>query len=343
MIRMGIAGAGGLGRVHWGNFANDPRVAVVAIADLMEDRRQGRLDGVNFNIKQEDKTTGAEPARAYSAYAELCTDPNVDAVCICLPTDLHCDATIRALEAGKHVLCEKPIALTPADGRKMLATAAAANRTLMVGHCLRFWPEYEAVEQAIRDGRYGRVLAASFTRVGNVPYWGRPDNWFTNMQRSGGPVIDVHIHDADLCVAWWGRPDDVSVGGSFAGDLPNMLHSRWRYANGPAVQFETGWDPIRGGFFYFGFKISFERAVLAYDSRNDRGLQLFSDGDGQVIETAKTSAYEAEDRYFIDCLTKGLPVDRCPPQQSLLSLECVAQEARRLAEACGRPWPLPGN
>ena len=145
--------------------------------------------------------------RLYPSFEALLDDPTVDAVDICLPNDLHREFAVRALQAGKHVLCEKPIALTLEDADAMIAAARRAGRFLMIGHVLRFWPEYRAGQGAHRcrcawenrwpcpPGGWSRCWPAhkATGAGGTIP------------RRSGGAVLDMQIHDLDAFCWFFGR------------------------------------------------------------------------------------------------------------------------------------------
>lgn len=336
MLRIGMVGIGGLGQMHLRNYLKFDDVEVVALADLDKNLREGKFADIEVNLGKPDESVKIGAVRSYADYHEMYADDDIDVVSICLPTDLHAGAAITALEAGKNVFCEKPIAITVEQGRHMLDAAVANHKTLMIGHSLRFKADYLAVERILQSGIYGKVLAASFARCGAAPGWGS-GNWFSSPKRSGGAVVDLHIHDADLCVWWWGKPADISAGGAFVGDSPNILHSRWRYENGPAVQFETSWDPTGTVPFYYGFRIIFEKATAIFDSRTSKGIELFTEtesGKNILEDMEQTHHLELEDRYFLDCVSQNRFPDRCPPAESLLALECVIEEARQLKRLC---------
>lgn len=321
MIRLGIAGAGAWGQLHLANFLKHPQVRVVAVAT-----RSGRLADNHPNRDQTQTARALTDVRMFTDFRELSTAADIDAVCVALPTHLHAEATLLALKAGKHVFCEKPMALTVAEARQMAETARASGKTLMIAHCLRFWPEYLAAERLVRSERYGRVIAASFSRCGGLPTWGS-DHWFHDPRRSGGAVIDLHIHDVDVCIWLWGKPAQIIANGAH----PNHVHSQWRYPTGPAVQLEAAWDAVPPGQFYFNFRIALERATLLFDTRLNAGLQLATAQGVATVPVEAGSGYEAEAHYFLNCLLAGKPVDRCPPADSLLSLECCVETARQLA------------
>jgi predicted dehydrogenase len=164
MLHIGIAGVGGLGQIHLKNYRKRRDVHISALATL-----SGKIRAAKTNLAENETPFDFASVPVYTGYEKLCTDPNVDVVSINLPTDLHAPAAVRALEAGKHVFCEKPMARTPAEASKMLDAAKASGKLLMIGQCLRFWPEYVAAETIIREGRYGRALVASFARCGGKP------------------------------------------------------------------------------------------------------------------------------------------------------------------------------
>ena len=130
----------------------------------------------------------------YATLDELLEDPQIDVVDICLPTSMHVDSALRALRAGKHVFLEKPIALSLRDADRLIAAAERANRQFMVAHVLRYFPEFALVKKLVDEGEHGPVLAAHFKRIIARPAW-----WDRRTCRAtGGPAIDLHIHDADF-------------------------------------------------------------------------------------------------------------------------------------------------
>src|SRR5262249_39097345 len=122
-------------------------------------------------------------------------DPEVDAVDVCLPTPLHRSVAERALAAGKHVLLEKPIALTVEDADAIVAAAAAVpDRVFMVGMVLRFWPEYVELQRRMAARELGRPLAVQASRLSPPADW---NDWMADHAQSGGPAVDLMIHDFD--------------------------------------------------------------------------------------------------------------------------------------------------
>ncbi len=321
MLHLGIAGVGGLGQLHLKNYLKRRDVHVVALAT-----RTGKISGGQTNLTETGQSLVPPGAIVQAGYENVCDNPNIDVVSINLPTDLHAPAAIRALEAGKHVFCEKPIARHPADARRMVDAAHAAGKLLMIGHCLRFFPVYVAAHEIIRTGQHGKVLSASFTRCGGAPTWGS-EGWFLNYPRSGGAVIDLHIHDVDVALWWWGKPAHIEA----TGVAPNLIYSRWRYENGPVVQFECAWDPVPRSPFYYNFKIILERASLLFDTRLAAGLQLATADKLETIPVPTANGYAVEDDYFLDTVLHGGDLARCPPAAALTALDVATTTATQLA------------
>ena len=320
MLQLGIAGVGGLGQLHLKNYLKRRDVQVIALAT-----RTGKITTGQTNLNEAGQSLVPAGAIVHAGYEKVCDDPRLDVVSINLPTDLHAPAAIRALENGKHVFCEKPIARHPAEAHRMLAAAKASGKLLMIGHCLRFFPEYVAADKIIRSGQYGKVLGASFARSGGMPTWGS-ELWFIKPARSGGAVIDLHIHDVDVALWWWGAPAKIEA----TGISPYLIYSRWHYAHGPVVQFECAWDPVPKSPFYYSFKIILEHATLLYDTRINLGLQLATATALEPVPLDKTSGYEQEDNYFLDAVVNGGNLDRCLPAAGALALEYATETARQL-------------
>jgi predicted dehydrogenase len=142
-------------------------------------------------------------------WEEAVADTSIDAIDICAPNDLHAPIAIAAARAGKHVLVEKPMALTLAEADAMIAAAREAGVLLMVAHNLRFVPIYERIKELVAEGAIGRPLTARgvFMHAGPDEFWGADTAWFWDESRAGGgSLLDMGIHMIDL-VRWFiGQP-----------------------------------------------------------------------------------------------------------------------------------------
>jgi predicted dehydrogenase len=280
---------------------------------------------------------GARPTLNFS---EILEDPVIDVVDICLPTDLHADFAVRALEAGKHVVCEKPMALNLADADRMIEAANHSGKRLMIAHCIRFWPEYEVLERLVREGRLGRLLSLNLTRYGAFPAWSS-DNWLADERRAGGGALDMHIHDTDFARYLLGEPDRVVSHGTRDARGVSHIFSTMKFGE-TIVQLEGGWNLPTNAPFKMAFRAVFERGVAIFDGGP---LTIYEEGkEPGVPEVASMAAkggggnisdlggYFFELKYFYDRLRSGEPLDRITPESSRESLALTLEEIRQVTE-----------
>ncbi len=200
-LRVGVIGAGFIGRVHMRTFGEAEGAEVVACTDVSVDL-----------AKAAAKEHGI--AHAYASAAELIASPEVDAVVVAVPNSLHAELTVQALEAGKHVLCEKPMALNSAAARKIVEAEKRTGKTVMVAHQMRWLAAPQETHKLVAAGELGRIYNAKcgMMRRKNIPGWG---SWFTRMAESGGgPLIDIGVHVLDMAIWLMGSPKPVSVFGA---------------------------------------------------------------------------------------------------------------------------------
>jgi predicted dehydrogenase len=254
---------GFIGWIHWLAYGKLGGVRVAAICEADKRRLTGDLRGIQGTFGPPGEQIDLTGISAYANLDDLLADPQVDLVDISLPTSLHADMAIRALEAGKHVFCEKPMALRLADAERMVAAAGKASRLLMIGHVLPFFPEYEWALKTIRGGDYGSVRGAAFRRVIADP------NWIGNYwspDHIGGPMLDLHVHDAHFIRLVFGMPEEVVTNGRVRNGLPEFWHSQFRFANrNLVVEATSGTINQQGRAFTHAFEIHLERATLAFD------------------------------------------------------------------------------
>jgi predicted dehydrogenase len=320
MLRAGVAGVGNLGKLHVGGLLSmADLVSVDALADPVEEKRSGKnlkTKGLNLQLGADEAATTGN-IRSYDDYKPLCKDKALDVVVIATPSDLHAKAAILALEHGKHVFTEKPMALNYKDCGRMIDAAKANKRTLMVGHCLRFYPEYVAAYEIMQSGRYGKVLTANMNRHG-----GRPGGWFAETKRSGGVNLDLHIHDIDTALWWWGRPDKRMSHTFDAQPGASSVLSQWHYSAGPEVQMEASWDAGSG--FAGEFRIVLEKATLVYEAGK---LNVIMKGSNETVDlSGRPGGHRAEMIYFIQSLKERKPVTRCLPEDSAMAVQFAKED-----------------
>ena len=160
---------------------------------------QGDWSKIIGNIGSEDNSQPVDlgKVKTYPDALELIADPAVQLVDICVPTHLHKTYVLAALKAGKHVLCEKPIARHTSEAREMLALSKKSEKAFMVGMCIRFWPEYQHAYQLVQSGKLGKIISATFKRVSPSIAGNAWEDWFMKADLSGSALLDLHLHDTD--------------------------------------------------------------------------------------------------------------------------------------------------
>ena len=236
-IRVGVIGLG-MGKHHVRNFVSSPDVEAVYVCDLDAARVQATVD-------EHSLTTPT-----YADYREMVADDAIDAVSVALPNRLHAPATIAALRTGKHVMCEKPMATTVAEARRMVAAAKKADRLLMMHFNQRFSPESQLLKRLIDDGELGEIYVGKchWIRRRGIP--GRR-TFYQKATSGGGALIDIGVHVLDLALWYMGHPEAAAVTGctycnfgkkldrSF--DVDDHAHAFVRFGNGASLSLETSW------------------------------------------------------------------------------------------------------
>jgi predicted dehydrogenase len=309
-VNIGIIGLGFMGVTHIAGYAKVPGVKVTAVCTENPAVLAGDLSKIGGNIEFDQSLVDISTTKKFRRWQDLVADPDIDAVDICLPTDLHPTVSIAALAAGKHVLCEKPMALTEADCENMIDAANQNKRVLMIGQVLRFWPEYMALQEFPKE--YGRIRSATFVRQCGLPDWSK---WLPVEARSGGAAFDLLIHDIDQALLLCGMPERVSAKRLGDGD---GLMATLIYPGGPEVRVQGGWFQP-GTALKMTFQAVAERGQLEL---MPEGLFL-SDTSGQrnKLELNGPDGYHAEVAYFAECCLKGSEPLRCTPRSSAQAVQ----------------------
>ena len=187
MVKVGIIGCGGIANAkHMPSLKNLPNVEMVAFCDIIEERAvKAKAD------------FGTEDAKVYTDYKKLLEDKSIDVVHICTPNRSHSFITVDALESGKHVMCEKPMAINSAEAEKMLEAAKRTGKKLTIGYQTRQNPEAQFLKQEALNGTFGEIYYAKATAIRRraVPTWGV---FLNEYEQGGGPLIDIGTHSLDL-------------------------------------------------------------------------------------------------------------------------------------------------
>ncbi len=307
MMRVGLIGAGFVGRNHFNQYEKLTDRVVVTLCDKEADRRAGDWSKIGGNIADARGTRrNLGDIKTCSEWRDLIADAQVDMVDICVPTHLHREIAVEALKAGKHVLCEKPMALSVEDCDAMLAAAADARGKFMIAQCIRFWPEYVYLKRVFDEGRFGALKALHLRRQAATPDY-TLNNWAVNPELSGGAILDLHVHDVDSAIHLLGKPRSVHAQGcQRTSGAVDRVHALWRYVPDQVVHLECFWDMPPAFGFNMGFTAVFETGALVWDMNSGKPLTLYTpDGDPETPELSGDEAYFAEIEYFIGCIERG--------------------------------------
>jgi predicted dehydrogenase len=232
------------------------------------------------------------------------------------------------LQAGKHVLCEKPLARTVESARRIVEAGRGARGIFMPAMCLRFWPEWKWLKETIASGRYGNVLAARFRRVAEPPGWGK--NTFFNGAESGGGLFDLHVHDTDFVQYCFGRPRSVfSSGYSKTSGAIDHVVTQYEVDSGAIVHAEGSWAMCPGFGFNMSYTVNFEHATADYDiARTAESLRLATETKApEIVRCDGGDGYIGELRHFIEAIRAGHPPTVVTAADGLASVEiCAAEE-----------------
>ena len=289
MLNVGLIGIGFMGWIHYLAYQRSSRARVAAICTRDPKKAAGDWTGIRGNFGPPGEQVDLSGVRVEPDWRRLIEDRAIDAVDICLPPAMHREVAVAALRAGKHVLCEKPIALNTADAAEMVAAAEQAGRVLSVAHVLPFLGAFRHAAGAIRRGELGAVRSMHLKRIISDPTW-IPD--FYNPATIGGPMIDLHIHDAHYILLLLGRPRSVTAAGWRRGEVTQYAHAMYHFeSRGVAVTAASGVACVASRGFTHGFEIQCEKAILGYE---------FAAGEGGIRELPLTEYPAAEPMRTVD-------------------------------------------
>ena len=262
MIRVGIAGIGFMGMIHYLAYQKIRGVKVTALCEQDRKRLAGDWRTIKGNFGPQGEMMDLSGIARYADLDEMLADPNLDMIDICLPPAWHAKVAVAALKAGKHVFCEKPIALGPADANRMVVAAKKARKLLSIGQVLAFFPEYQYAYKAITGGKYGRLLGGHFKRIISDPVWMKD---FYDPQKCGGPMLDLHVHDAHYIRLVCGMPKAVQSVGTMRGEVVERFSTQFLYDPPRMVTASCGVIDQQGRPFTHAYEIYLEKATLLFD------------------------------------------------------------------------------
>ncbi|MDQ6420654.1 Gfo/Idh/MocA family oxidoreductase [Paenibacillus sp. LHD-117] len=287
-MNIAVLGCGGLGAVHADIYAKLEGVRLTGVCDV----RQEMADVLS-------KRTGAP---AYASFQHMLEEADIDAVSIALPTYLHKEYTLLAAKARKHVICEKPIALTLEDAEEMIACCEENGVRLFIGHVVRFFPDYANMKRALDEGSLGKSAVAHASRVGGHP----GAAWYANIEQSGGVITDLMIHDLDFLRWCLGEVRSVYALNTRREGMDYALVTL-EFENDAVANVEAHWG--YPGPFHTKAEIAGSGGIIRADSLRSSSLTIRrtagADKSGGIeIPQSPTfrSPYELQLEHFVACI-----------------------------------------
>lgn len=324
MLRVGLIGCGFMGTMHANCYKNIEGIELVALADIRKECAEKLSEGTKAVIYGDGK--------------DLINNADVDVIDICLPTYLHSEYAIAAMDKVKYVFVEKPVALTKEQGEAMIKKAEETGANVQVGQVIRFWDEYVELAKIIKAGIYGKVINANFRRISPIPTWGWED-WLLKNELSGGAAQDLHIHDVDYVLSQFGTPNIVKSLKNKIGEKASYINSLFEYDDF-VVSVEGTWG-LPGTYpFEATFRVVFENGVV--ENANGK-FMLYTDSEAKEIGIEKKEGlgdgfeggnisdlggYYNELVYFTDCAKNKKAVEKATVKDGVESLAFVLEEIK---------------
>ncbi len=318
MINVGIVGIGFMGWMHYLAYQRVSGIRVTAIVSRDEAKRAGDWTSIKGNFGPPGRQVDLSEIKVYETLEEMLADSDVDVVDLCLPPQLHLPAIEKCFAASKHVFCEKPLALSTEQCDTAMKASQEAGCRLLVGHVLPWFPEFRFAVDIIESGKFGRLTGGVFKRIVSDPSWLK-DYW--DRQKVGGPLFDLHVHDAHLIRMLFGMPTRCFSSGRQRDDVAEFTHSIFQFADSQVtVSATSGAIDQQARPFCHAYEIYLERATLQFelaaysDGVEKIEAKLLKSGDGdeaQIIERLviddvdAVDAFESEVKEVRDSILNG--------------------------------------
>lgn len=339
MVRVGLVGIGFMGQQHFAIYPNIANAELVAVCDKIPERVAEKAASIGGNLG-EAAELDLSPFKRYTSFDEMLASEELDVIDLCTPTHVHAEMAIQALEAGKNVICEKPMARSVAECESMIAAAKANNKLLFIAQCIRFWPEYEVLSKMVADGELGDIISARFTRQSPKPTWAS-EGWLMNNDFSGGAMLDLHIHDVDYILSIFGKPQRIVCQAQnliSTGDKVDHVVTSYLYDDFTCVA-EGGWIMPDSFPFEMGFQVLGSKGILEFTGAKDPALRFYPfDGEPVTPEYKAGTGYERELPYFIDCVENAEEPKRVTAESAKESVAMVLAEFE--AARCGGVYDI---
>ncbi len=274
MLKFAIIGVGSLGKLHFNNATQLEKtrgdINLVALCDV-EESRFHKQTATNLDV--DNAPVDISRYKLYTDVNEMFDKEQLDFVITALPTYIHEKIAVLALEKGLHVFSEKPMAKNLEQCQNMIDKAKENKKLLMIGQCLRYWPEYVKLKEYIDGGEFGKVIRAEFTRYSPTPTWSW-QNWLLDAEKSGGAALDMHVHDVDYINYAFGKPISVTSHATNVKSKYDSIFTTYNYGD-KLVTSGCDWGLADKYTFNHAFLVRFEKATVVM---NSNGFKVYIEG-----------------------------------------------------------------
>jgi predicted dehydrogenase len=325
MKKVAILGFGFMGMTHAENILKNSDLELVAIVDKNPKAVEEKLMSASGNFAVgEIKQEKLEKIKRYTSLDDCLEFEDLDAVHICVHTDLHYEMTRKVLLHGKHVFLEKPFCLDMQQADSLIKLAKEKEKILMVGHVVRFMPPYQKLKKYIDEGTFGKLKFLSMTRFSGVPAWGEWMDRRVSFGSSGGALFDLLIHDIDFVNSILGMPGSIKCN-----YLPGLLSKHdyitalWSYFDKDINVKMEGGNIFHSNFpFQAGYMAQFENASIQYSTIKGDVIQIATDSKLEELPSGNAGdGFYNEIAYFAQCISQNRPPVECMPESSLQTIQ----------------------
>lgn len=314
MKNIGLVGLGFIGNTHLKAYQHIDSAKVISICTRSKKSQIRDYDG-SF----------------VTEYEELLSNQEIDIIDICLPTYLHEEYIIKAANAGKHIICEKPLTLNTASAKRILHAVQSNKVQLFVGHVLRFWPEYELIKAFSKTEQLKNIEIIHAKRLGIVPTW---SDWFQYPEKSGGALFDLHIHDLDFVYHLLGNVETVyAVGHKNEQGAWDHVMTTVTFKNRAKAFIEASQRMPKGYPFTMSLRAqnrtnAIEMNIVAGDNieninESSNQFLFYENGDKTVLGVKKEDAFQKEVSYFLHCVENDEENTVIPLEDVLYTLKLL--------------------
>ncbi|MBS4197412.1 Gfo/Idh/MocA family protein [Lederbergia citri] len=284
-MKVAVVGSGKLGQRHLASWTKIEGIEIVGVIA----RNQERLN----------KVTSGYATKAFNSIEELVANTDVDVIDICTPTHTHAALVMEAANHKKHVICEKPLALTSEEAEDIIKVCAENNVQLLVGQTLRFFPEYANARVQVKNGAIGNPGVMRLSR--GVPHPAK-DSWYTDESKSGGLFMDLGVHDLDWVLWTFGDVERVMAKRVKRSGLEYGFINL-KMTDGTIVHVELSWAETK---FKASFELTGDKGMITYnhDDSNPLAVQFRSDENVQLPRNIlEKDPYQRQLEHFVKCIS----------------------------------------